>query len=92
MKIGDVKSYLRVDYNDDDELIRMMMEAAHQYIESAVGKFDETNAKARLLFMAVVQDLYDNRVLTVTEAQRRRMSYAFSAIILQLQYEEGAAV
>lgn len=92
MTLEDVKAYLRVDYDDDDGMISRMMEAAEGYIASAVGEYDPRSAKANLLYMALVQDLYDNRTLTVTEQQRKQTSYTYAAIILQLQYqakEEG---
>ena len=86
MKLEEVKSFLRVDFEDDDNLIKCIMEAAKLYIEDAVGEFDKDNPKANLLFMALVQDLYDNRELMVTEQKKKRMSYTYASIILQLQY------
>lgn len=87
MTLDEVKAYLRVDFIDDDHMIGQMMLAAEAYIASAVGRYDDGNAKARLLFLAVVQDLYDNRALMVTEQQRQQMSYTYAAIILQLQLQ-----
>lgn len=92
MVIEQVKEYLRVDFPDDDDLIRTMMAAAEGYIVSAVGKYDDSDARANLLYMAIVQNLYDNRMLTVTEQQKKRLSYMFSSIILQLQLENGEEV
>ena len=85
-----VKEYLRVNFDEDDGIIEQMMAAAENYIIAAVGKYDSSNEKANMLFMALVQDLYDNRTLMVTEQQKKRMSYTFGSIILQLQlqYEE----
>lgn len=87
MTLDEVKSYLRVDFDDDDEMIKQMARAAEEYVIGAVGEYDENNSKANMLFLAVLQDLYDNRTLTVTEQQRRRMSYTYASIILQLQYQ-----
>lgn len=92
MEIEQVKEYLRVDFPDDDDLIRMMMAAAEGYIVSAVGEYDESDARANLLYMAIIQDLYDNRTLTVTEQQKKRMAYMFSSIILQLQLKNAQGV
>lgn len=87
MELESVKDYLRVDFQDDDEIIKVMMEAAKGYIESAVGKYDDSNPRANMLYLAVIQDLYDNRMLTITEQQKKRTAYMFSSIILQLQLE-----
>lgn len=86
MELKAVKEYLRVDYDDDDPLISRIMKAAESYIVDAVGRYDSGNEKANLLLLAIVQDLYDNRTLTVTEQQKKQLSYTFSSIILQLQY------
>lgn len=85
MLLGDVKDYLRVDYDDDDTLIKNCMEAAESYIIGAVGGYDDDNSKANFLYMAIVQDLYDNRAFLISEQQKKRISYTFSSIILQLQ-------
>lgn len=86
MDLENVKSFLRVDFEDDDNLIKCIMEAAKLYIKDTVGEYDKDNPKANLLFMALVQDLYDNRELMVTEQKKKRMSYTYASIILQLQY------
>ena len=86
MKLEEVKSFLRVDFDDDDNLIKCIMKAAELYIKDTVGEYDKENSKANLLFMALVQDLYDNRELMVTEQKKKRMSYTYASIILQLQY------
>lgn len=89
MTLEEVKAYLRVDSEEDDGIIRRMMDAAEAYIADAAGRFDSSNSKARMLYMALVQDLYDNRMLMVTEQQRKRMSYTYASILLQLQYQES---
>ena len=85
MLLGDVKDYLRVDYDDDDTLIKNCMEAAESYIIGAVGGYDDDNPKANFLYMAIVQDLYDNRAFLISEQQKKRISYTFSFIILQIR-------
>ena len=92
MTIEDVKNYLRVDHDDDDELIELMMAAAEEFIIGACGKFDETKRKARLVYLAAVQNLYDNRTLTSTSTQgysvSSNMSLMMRSMLSQLQIEE----
>ena len=92
MDLGMVKQYLRIDDDTDDELLKLMMAAAEQYIIDAVGRYDPTDYKAQLLYVAIVLDLYENRVLNVKEADRQRMSYLFGSIILQLQCKEMGVI
>ena len=88
MSLELVKKYLRIDEDADDDVLQIMMDAAKQYIIDAVGKYDPENFKAQLLYLAIVQDLYENRVLNVLEAEKQRMAYTFGSIVLQLQCDE----
>ena len=90
MTIETVKDYLRVDGDDDDGLISLMMETAKEYIVSAVGEYDEEDKTANILFCAIVQNLYDNRELMQSDIQqRKRIEYTFGSIILQLQLKKA---
>ena len=92
MTLAEVKNYLKVDGDEDDSLIEMMMGAAEGYIISAVGRYNDEDARARLLFLACVQDMYDNRQLVAVSSTGYSASQYFrhmvNSLILQLQVEE----
>lgn len=86
MELEDIKEYLRVDGDDEDNLISMMMEAGKEYIRSAVGEYDDTDKTANILLAAVVQNMYDNRELMQSDQQvKKRIEYTFQSMILQLR-------
>lgn len=86
MGLEDIKEYLRVDGDDEDNLISMMMEAGKEYIRSAVGEYDDTDRTANILLAAVVQNMYDNRELMQSDQQvKKRIEYTFQSMILQLR-------
>lgn len=86
MGLEDLKEYLRVDGDDEDNLISTMMEAGKEYIRSAVGEYDDTDKTANILLAAVVQNMYDNRELMQSDQQvKKRIEYTFQSIILQLR-------
>lgn len=85
MDIDAVKEYLRIDDDADDMTIELMMNAAKEYIKDAVGKCDEKNPKTQMLFMLIIQNLYENRVLTVKEADKQRLTHVVGSMVLQLQ-------
>lgn len=87
MELNDVKAYLRIDDDADDPVLEMMMQAAEEYIQDAVGWCDLTNPKMKLLYFLLLQDFYENRVLVVKEADRQRLTQVASSILLQLQLE-----
>ena len=90
MTLEQVKDYLRVDGDDDDNIIQVMMEAAKEYIISAVGEDDEEDKTAKILFCAIVQNMYDNRELMQSDIQQRKaIEYTFKSMILQLQIKKS---
>lgn len=63
-----VLSYLRIseddiDAADRDLLENVIMPAAEEWIAGAVGIFDETKARAVMIYLMACQDLWDNRRL-----------------------------
>ncbi len=58
-----VKQYMRVDYDDDDELIDLLLNTVLDEMEGMIPGFDRkrpTN-RQKILVMASVKELYDNR-------------------------------
>ncbi|MEG1519909.1 MAG: head-tail connector protein [Clostridia bacterium] len=84
--LDETKEFLRVSFNDDDKLITMLIAAAVEYIESAVGKaFNHNSERAKLLALVVVKEFYDNREITEkTSNNTRRLIQDF---MLQLRLE-----
>ena len=86
MELEDIKSYLRIDGDEEDDLLRTMIDAGKEFIRSAVGEYDDTDSTAQILLAAVVQNMYDNRELMQSEQQvKKRIEYTFQSMILQLQ-------
>ena len=92
MTLAEVKQYLRVDGNEEDELIQMMMTAAKDFVIGAVGVYDESSAKAKMLYLYATQDMYDNRKLVAVNTAGYSASQYYrsmtESLIRQLQMEE----
>lgn len=92
MTLAEVKQYLRVDGSEEDALIQTMMAAAEDFVIGAVGTYDESQPKAKMLYMAAVQDMYDNRQLVAVNAAGYSASQHYrnmvESLIRQLQTEE----
>ena len=90
MELEDIKSYLRIDGDEEDSLLRTMIDAGQEFIRSAVGEYDDTDSTAQVLLAAVVQNMYDNRELMQSEQQvKKRIEYTFQSMILQLRMKYG---
>ena len=86
LTLQDVKNYLRVDFNEDDVLIEVMMDTAQQYIRDAVGKWEETNPRHNMIMLAVVAHLYENRMLQGQSSGK--IVRIISSMMLQERLEE----
>ncbi len=86
MTLEEVKIFLRVDFDEDDAYIRLLMDVAKEYIINAVGVFNEKRMMAKLLFLTIISNLYENRQYTVESNEK--VAYIIKSMVLQLQLEE----
>lgn len=87
MNLEELKSFLRIDYDDDDTILNLIIEAARLWVKGAVGKCDEEDARVRLLLMGICQELYQNRTYTIAGNTEDKIRYFNRAILLQLEAE-----
>lgn len=85
-----VKTYLRVDLDVEDDLIKQCMRGAESYLTNAIdnfaayckyGDFDES---ADILRLAVIAEMYTHRDRTDEKAQA--FPYFIRSMIAQLQH------
>ena len=63
--VAEVKSYLRINFDDDDTMLASLILVANEWLKGAVGKdYDNTSERAKMLSLIVISDLYDNRGMT----------------------------
>ena len=90
MTLAEMKSYLKVDYNDDDNEITLMMNVAREYIIDAIGECDETIARVQLLMRVIVAELYEKRSMTFDiNSTNEKVQYVIRSIINQLSFSFG---
>jgi len=89
MQLSEIKSYLRVDFNDDDALLTGLMTGAEDYIKNTTGKkFEEDSAgKEPALYVLAVQMLvghwYSNRGVA-SDKPVNDLPYSLTAIVNHL--------
>lgn len=87
MTLAEMKSYLKVDFDDDDNEITLMMNVAREYIIDAVGECDETIARVQLLMRVIVGELYEKRSMTFDmNSTNEKVQYVIRSIINQLSF------
>lgn len=75
MTLEDVKTYLRIDYEEDDNLLDSLIEVSEEYIDSCVGtayKSDEKAIKlANLLQKKLISDMFENRGTEISNSTKK---------------------
>lgn len=74
MTLEDVKSYLRIDYEEDDELLTNLIEVSEAYIDSCVGTAYKNDEKAiklsNLLQKKLIADMFENRGTEISNSTK----------------------
>ena len=83
-----LKSYLRIDISDEDDLLENFLKTARAYLTGAVTNFEENYlaseefaSKADFLQMVLAAEYYQNR-----SNDDHNLSYTIRSLITQLQY------
>lgn len=83
--LEETKSYLRVDDNESDALIALLIEAAETYLQNATGKqFDSTNHLAKLFCWVLITDWFENREYIGKTSEKTRP--IVDSMLAQLRY------
>lgn len=83
MDLSTVKDFLKVDFEDDDSYILLLIDVAKEYITDSLGFYDNTRQKQKYLLLTLIQDMYNNRSYTIREDEKTRLT--IRSIVLQEQ-------
>jgi len=91
MTLEKVKLYLRVDGNEEDDLLESFLNAAESYLRNAITNYAdyyETNekfqAQADLLKLVIVSEQFNNR--DGRNDPRNNFAFVIRSMVNQLQY------
>lgn len=90
LDLEEVKSFLKVDYNDDDTDIQSLIDVADSILEDGINDYDTKilntrfQNKAKLLAKIFINDIYNNKEL-VTEAEQK-LRLTVNTLSLQMQF------
>lgn len=61
--IAECKTYNHIDYDDDADILEIMLDATFEELSDLIPNFDQYNmtSRQRLLTLCFVKELYDNR-------------------------------
>lgn len=80
-----VKNYLKIDYEDDDQLLNLMIISAKSYIQSYLNKkfeeFEEIPSEFSIACLALVSHWYERREIQSEKASKDELKYIFSGLL-----------
>ncbi|MBE6043546.1 MAG: phage gp6-like head-tail connector protein [Clostridium thermopalmarium] len=83
MELDELKLFLRVDGEEEDELIQGLQLAAEEYLINAGVNKDYSKELYKLAVKLLVTHWYNNREVT---GKADRLAFSLDTIILQLKY------
>lgn len=88
--IENCKTYCHIDYDDDEEVVKIMVDAALEEMTELIPDFDvyAMTSRQKLLVFITVKELYDNR--EKYEKDQTTLSRAASSMLLKEIYGGGA--
>ncbi|MGE6344940.1 head-tail connector protein [Bacillus mycoides] len=87
LTLEEAKKYLRVDGDEEDDLITSFITAAEIYIKNATGKnVDLKSELAKLAARILIAHWYENREAV---GKAEQLAFSLQSILVQLQYCVG---
>jgi len=84
--LAEAKRFLRVNFDDDDRVIEMLLAASEGFLRAAVGeRADLEDPRSKTLMLMHLSDLYTNRSL---EGKGTNYSLSISNLLMQLRLEQ----
>lgn len=85
MELNEIKSYLKIDFDDDDRLILDLLSAAEEYLANAGVKKNYKSNLYKLALRILISHWYLNRNVIAVGTTSSEVDYSLKRIIIQLQ-------
>lgn len=94
LELATVKEYLRVDYEEDDNQIKLLIGTAETYLEDSVDDFkeklerdieDKFKNKAKLVMLTLITNWYDSRDFTELKVDEK-VRYTINSLLQQMKH------
>lgn len=84
MELNELKNYLRIDHDLDDELLKMLKATAEQFILNSIEVTETTDERFNYAVALLVSNWYENRIASTTQALQE-IPFGVTALIHQLR-------
>lgn len=86
MGLDEIKLYLRIDTDDEDELLSSLQLSAEEYLLNAGIEKDYERQLYKLAVKLLISNWYENRNPVLTGSISKKLEYSLQHIIAQLIY------
>ena len=86
MGLDEIKLYLRIDTDDEDELLSSLQLSAEEYLLNAGIEKDYEKQLYKLAVKLLISNWYENRNPVLTVSISKKLEYSLQHIIAQLIY------
>ena len=87
--LEEAKKWLRIDGNEENTILEMLIKAAETYLYNATGiEYTAENQLAKLYCLVLCADWYENRML-IGQQPSEKVRFTCQAIMTQLQNTGG---
>jgi len=85
--LEEAKAWLKIDYDDEDADIQVLIDGAIAYLKNATGNtYDNTNALARIYGRVLIMEWFENREMMQANKTNDKVRFTLQSIMMQLQY------
>lgn len=92
MELDEIKLYLRLDTDDEDELLKSFQLSAEEYLANAGVIKDYEKNLYKLAIKLLISNWYENRIPVLSGSISKKIEYSLQNIITQLQLYEDEEV
>lgn len=86
MNLEEIKLFLRIDDDGEDELLNSLKLAAEEYLINAGIDTDYTKELYKLCVKILISHWYENRNAVTVGSISKKLEFSLSSLIFQLQY------
>lgn len=85
LELEETKQWLRVDGDEEDAIIDLLIGSAEEYLRIAVDReYEKTDIQAKHFCLVLITDWYENREL-IGNRPSEKVRYSIQSMLLQLQ-------
>lgn len=92
MNLEELKLFLRIDDNEEDNLVQALQLSAEEYLANSGITKDYSKELYKLAIKILVSHWYENRSVETIGKNVSKIAFGLDTILIQLKYSQGDVV